>query len=143
MRRACDPFEQPISVRKKFLLFFFFCKDISLIQIYFNISSSKTAGTVEMSNQMQPQIHKTNAITERIGDSHSKQLLQMFYLQLNLFFCLNQYLFFAINLCAKSSTVLFSYIVYWFELTECIYTNQGSKQRLPSIVSHSARIIAV
>lgn len=31
---------------------------------------------VEISNHMQPQIHSTNAITDRIGDSHSKQLLQ-------------------------------------------------------------------
>lgn len=34
------------------------------------------AGIVDKSNQMQPQIHKINAIIERIGDSHSKQLLQ-------------------------------------------------------------------
>lgn len=35
------------------------------------------AGRVEMSNQMQPTIHKMNAMIERNGDSHSKQLLQM------------------------------------------------------------------
>lgn len=33
------------------------------------------AGIVDISKNMQPQIHNTNAIVERIGDSHSKQLL--------------------------------------------------------------------
>lgn len=34
------------------------------------------AGKVDKLNQMQPQIHKMKAMIERIGDSHSKQLLQ-------------------------------------------------------------------
>ena len=42
---------------------------------YFSRYSRATAGMVEISNQMQPQTHKTSAINDRIGDSHSKQLL--------------------------------------------------------------------
>lgn len=42
---------------------------------YFNKKINRIAGMVEMSNQMQPQIHSINAIVDRIGDSHSKQLL--------------------------------------------------------------------
>lgn len=45
------------------------------ISTYLSMSSNKTAGMVEISNHIQPQIHNTNAITDRIGDSHSKQLL--------------------------------------------------------------------
>lgn len=35
----------------------------------------KIAGIVDISNQIQPHIHSMNAIIDRIGDSHSKQLL--------------------------------------------------------------------
>lgn len=42
---------------------------------YFKRIINIIAGIVDISNHIQPQIHNTNAIDERIGDSHSKQLL--------------------------------------------------------------------
>lgn len=44
---------------------------------YFKINSNRMAGIVQISNQMQPQTQRMHAITDRTGDSHSKQDLRV------------------------------------------------------------------
>lgn len=88
-RCAGNPADKPISVfrrkrncqshgRKRSQLIVYRwkkSKDPSNRNNYFKRPISKIAGIVEISNHMQPQIQITNAVVERIGDSHSKQLL--------------------------------------------------------------------
>lgn len=45
------------------------------VNTYFSMIIIKIAGIVDISIQMQPQTHIMNASVDRIGDSHSKQLL--------------------------------------------------------------------
>lgn len=55
------------------------------VNTYFNMIIIKIAGIVDISNQMQPQVHNINAIDERNGDSHSRQLLRCYNQMIVLF----------------------------------------------------------